>query len=101
MEVLPEASVLLVFHSVCTGSADGYCQAIDAFLNAQTRPVWHKSYFNILRLRATPRGFTVKASSYAPNDPLCCPSQPPVTDTYTWTGGGMHESGPAVRGLDG
>jgi hypothetical protein len=29
---------------------------------------------------------TVTNTSCAPSDPLCCPSLPPATVTYTWTG---------------
>jgi hypothetical protein len=29
---------------------------------------------------------TVTNTSYAPSDPLCCPSLLPETVTYTWTG---------------
>jgi len=92
--IMQDATVLVIFHSVCTGSADGHCQSIDVFRNQEQKPIWHKQYVGVLQLRARPAGFTVKAVSYGPQDPLCCPTLPPVSDTYIWTGHGLRESGP-------
>jgi hypothetical protein len=35
----------------------------------------------------------VQYTNYAPSDPLCCPSLPPVTITYTWNGSALVPSG--------
>src|SRR5437588_10045193 len=33
---------LFAIHSICTGSADGHCQAVDAFLDGQRAPLVHQ-----------------------------------------------------------
>jgi hypothetical protein len=40
-----------------------------------------------------PGQINVSYTNYAPNDPLCCPSLPPVTITYTWNGQSVTPSG--------
>lgn len=92
-----DGTVLLIFHSVCTGSADGHCQAIDIFKGDGTRPILQTTYTGVLAIATLPDGFSVKAVSYAPRDPLCCPSLPPVTDIYAWMGKGFVERGPRPR----
>lgn len=90
---MPDGTVLLIFHSLCTGSTDGHCQAIDVFENARPRPLWHHAYAGVLSIHTLRNGFSVRAVNYAPHDPLCCPSLPPVTDSFTWTGSGFTEHG--------
>ena len=89
--------IFRVIHSVCTGSADGHCQAIDVFAAGGSTPVWQHSYMGVLQIRSVANGFAVKALNFAPSDPLCCPSLPPVTDAYVWNGRGFIESGQLPR----
>jgi hypothetical protein len=42
---------------------------------------------------SAPGEVNVTYSNYASNDPLCCPSLPPVTITYTWDGTSVTASG--------
>lgn len=91
---MPDGTHLYVFSSVCTGSADGHCGAVDVFQSTSIRPLWHHQYMNVPIVRMLSHGFSVQVATYAPNDPLCCPSLPAVTDTYTWNGHGFNESGP-------
>ena len=37
--------------------------------------------------------FVVGYENFAPSDPLCCPSQPPVDITYTWDGQALQPNG--------
>lgn len=83
---LRDGTMLYVFHSVCTGSADGHCQAVDAFRDRSVNAAWHRSYTGVVELRPADDGFSVKVVDYAPSDPLCCPSRPPVVTVYTWNG---------------
>jgi hypothetical protein len=94
---LPDGTVLYVFRSICTGSADGHCQAVDAFRGDSTKAIWHRQYIGVRGVRSVPKGFSVTATSYAAQDPLCCPSLPDVTDIYTWNGSGFTEHGPLPR----
>lgn len=98
VDVVAGGTVFHVFHSVCTGSADGHCQAVDVFRDSKRHPVWHKQYIGVQRIRPSPKGFIVIADSYAPQDPLCCPSRPRVKDVYGWNGSRFVESGPLPDG---
>jgi hypothetical protein len=40
-----------------------------------------------------PGQINVTYDNYAPNDPVCCPSLPPVTITYTWDGTSVTPNG--------
>lgn len=80
------STVFHVFHSICTGSADGHCQAIHVFAGRGTKPIWRHLYVEILNLSVVPSGFAVDAQNYAPQDPLCCPSLPPTHEVYRWNG---------------
>jgi hypothetical protein len=77
---------ILVFHSVCTGSADGHCQAIQVFRTGDSSPLWIGHYAGVTSFHASPGGFTVTSVRYASSDPLCCPSLPPETREYKWNG---------------
>jgi hypothetical protein len=92
--------VLYVVHSLCTGSADGHCQAVDAFLDAQVVPLFDHHYASVAKLVPIPGGFTVTAQSYRASDPLCCPSGPTVTDRLVWNGRTLKRSG-ASQGQQG
>jgi hypothetical protein len=94
---MPDGTVLVIFHSVCTGSTDGHCQAIEVFEGAHRRPLWQHEYAGVLSIHTLRTGFSVRAVHYAPHDPLCCPSLPPVTNVYIWTGSGLIERGSRHR----
>lgn len=83
---LSDGASLYVFHSLCTGSADGHCQSIDAFRGKSKRPIWHRAYTGVVTLKPAQDGFSVKVTNYAPSDPLCCPSRPPTLTVYAWNG---------------
>ncbi|MGH2443945.1 MAG: hypothetical protein ACRDFX_12390, partial [Chloroflexota bacterium] len=86
---LASGARLYVFHSVCTGSADGKCQAIDVFKGGSPTVIWHRQFAQVLALTPAYHGFRVKSERYRPQDPLCCPSLPPVTTVYTWNGNAL------------
>lgn len=88
------AAIFHVFHSICTGSADGKCQEVEVFRAGSTKPVWRRQYSTVGGLHAVPGGFSVTAANYRKGDPLCCPSGGSVTDTYRWSGSIFVESGP-------
>jgi len=90
---LPRHHDLYVVHSVCTGSADGHCQAVDAFVDGQRAPIFHSEYSAVQSLKPITGGFEVIAQSYKQGDPLCCPSGGTVTDRYVWSGGALTEHG--------
>ena len=94
---MPDGTQLIIFHSVCSGSADGDCQAVDVFQAGKLRAIWHKQYATTLAVHALPDGFSVKAVTYAPSDPLCCSSLPPVVDVYRWKRSHFVESGPLPK----
>jgi hypothetical protein len=85
---------LYVMHSICSGSSDGHCQEVDAFLDGQRDPLLDQQYAAVQRLGPTPNGFRLTVQSFLPSDPLCCPSGPMVTDTYTWNGHALARHGP-------
>lgn len=92
---LPTGTALDIIISVCTGSADGHCQAVDVFASGDTRPLWHRQYVDVTKLVAVPGGFAVTSARYGPHDPLCCPSGRPLTNTYRWSGHRFDRSGPS------
>jgi hypothetical protein len=77
---------MLIVRSVCTGSADGHCQAIDVFTRAGGRPVWHRQYTDVLNIHPLANGFLLQTANYRPQDPLCCPTGEPETEVYVWSG---------------
>jgi hypothetical protein len=91
---LQDGALLYIFHSICAGSADGHCQAVAVFRGSARKPIWLHQYVGVRGMRPTPLGFAITAVSYASQDPLCCPSLPDVTDTYTWDGVRFVERGP-------
>jgi len=92
---LPAGTPLDIIISVCTGSADGHCQAVDVFASGGTRPLWHRQYVDVTKLVGVPGGFAVTSARYGPQDPLCCPSGRPLTNTYRWSGHRFDRSGPS------
>ena len=69
-------------------TADGYGQLI-FFWHGTTFLGWDANQESMSIRGITSPGagaFSVSYAHYAATDALCCPSQPPVTITYTWTG---------------
>jgi hypothetical protein len=85
--------VLYVVHSLCSGSADGHCQTVDAFLDGKVTPLFDRQYASVAKLTPIPNGFSVTAQSYRASDPLCCPSGPTVTDRAVWNGTSLKGTG--------
>jgi len=56
---------------------------------------------SIERLSVSRGVFRVRYANYAAGDPLCCPSEEPVTVSYRWTGSRLRSSAapPRPRGL--
>jgi hypothetical protein len=87
---LTNDSSLIVIQAICTGSADGHCQAVFVFKDGQHRPVWRRDFNGILGLTLTKDGFVVRSPHYAPDDPLCCPSLPDQETVAHWSGNQIH-----------
>ncbi len=86
---------LYAWPGVCTGSADGYCQKVFFFIGARylgTDTARNSNAITGVRA-AGPQNIDVTYPSYAPQDPLCCPSGKPVTITYHWNGTRLVPSG--------
>ena len=94
---LRDGGTFLVFHSVCTGSADGHCQAVQVFRGHDSAPIWTGHFAGVKSFRVRSNGFTVTSVQYAPSDPLCCPSLAPITQEYRWTGKSFTSVYPASR----
>jgi hypothetical protein len=92
-----DGSEILIFHTVCTGSADGHCQAIQVFRRRDASPIWTGHYAGVLSFRPSPNGFTVTSVQYAATDPLCCPSLPPATREFRWNGKTFTSARPGAR----
>src|SRR5450759_3882564 len=88
---------ILVFHTVCTGSADGHCQAIQVFRPQDPSPIWVGHYAGVQSFRPSLNGFTVTSVQYAASDPLCCPSLHPITREYRWNGKTFRSARPGSR----
>jgi hypothetical protein len=88
-------STLYAWPAVCTGSADGYCQKVFFFIDSRYLGTDTARASNaITNVQASGTGsIAVTYPSYAPQDPLCCPSGKPVTITYHWTGSKLVPSG--------
>jgi LppP/LprE lipoprotein/zinc-ribbon domain len=86
----------------------GLLTAVTGFDNSINHPpclvfFWHNSTFigtdarqphlGCVLLSAGGEQFVVKYDNFAPSDPLCCPSQPPVDITYTWDGQSLTPNG--------
>jgi hypothetical protein len=86
---------LYAWPAVCTGSADGYCQKVFFFIGSRylgTDTARNSNAITGVRA-AGPATIAVTYPSYAPQDPLCCPSGTPVTITYHWNGSRLIPSG--------
>jgi serine/threonine-protein kinase len=88
LRATPGGGTLSVQRALCSGSADGHCQIAfilldDRFLGTDTAD----PSLGISDIQAAgPGRFIITYVNYAQNDPLCCPSLPPVAVTYTWNG---------------
>lgn len=86
----------------------GLLTAVTGFDNSVNHPpclvfFWHNSTFigtdarqphlGCVLLSAGGEQFVVKYDNFAPSDPLCCPSRPPVDITYTWDGRSLTPNG--------
>lgn len=87
--------VLTVQKGICKDSADGRCQQLFIFLNGRFLGTdTFKPSQGITEVRPAGTGkFTATYAHYAPADPACCPSRPPVTITYTWDGNRLTPDG--------
>jgi serine/threonine-protein kinase len=80
--------VLAVQKGICKDSATGRCQLLFIYLDERflgTDTLNASAGISDIRAAGTGR-FSASYANYAPNDPGCCPSRPPVTITYTWDG---------------
>ncbi|HEX6506313.1 MAG TPA: hypothetical protein VF221_01660 [Chloroflexota bacterium] len=92
-----DGTPIIVFHSICTGSTDGHCQAVQVFRGTDSNPAWIGHYAGVTSFRAMPNGFSVTSVQYAKSDPLCCPSLPPTTMEYHWSGRRFTQVQPGSR----
>lgn len=87
---------LYAWVGVCKGSGDGYCQKVFFFIG--TRFVGTDSKLpepEIDRIAARGVGtIAVTYANYLKNDPMCCPTGRPFTETYHWNGRRMVRSRP-------
>lgn len=82
-----------VFHSICTGSADGKCQEVDVFERNTVKVIWSREFTDVLAFSALSSGFMVKAADFKPSDPMCCPSGGTISHVYRWNGQKIMETG--------
>jgi hypothetical protein len=91
----PDGSTFIGISGIKIGIADGYTQWV-FFFNGTTYLGTDTGVPSPqLQLVGSPAAgqINVQYTNYAPNDPLCCPSLPPVTITYTWDGTRVTPSG--------
>ena len=83
-----DGQLLVAISGVRLGSADGSPQWVFFFLGTTYLGTDTAVPSPRLQLAGSPGPgqISVQYTSYAPGDPLCCPSLPPETVTYTWTG---------------
>ncbi|MGO8871746.1 MAG: LppP/LprE family lipoprotein [Acidimicrobiales bacterium] len=86
-------------------SADGH-GALVFFWHNQTFLGWdtNKETWNVTVRRGGTNAIEATYADYAPGDPACCPSLPPVTITYSWNGAGLAQNrappAGAIVGID-
>ena len=91
----PDGSTLIALAATKIGTADGYTQWV-FFFNGTTylgTDTAVPSPQLSLAGSPAPGQVEVKYVAYGPDDPLCCPTLPPVTITYTWDGTTLTSSG--------
>ncbi len=84
----PDGSTVIALAGIKIGIADGYTQWVfffdgTTYLGTDTAV---PSPQLALAGSPGPGQISVQYTHYAADDPLCCPSLPPVTITYTWDG---------------
>ncbi len=87
---------LFALHSICLDSADSYCQKVLFFLDTRyVGPDTFRPSRSILDVVPGPAAgeVTVYYANYAPGDPDCCPSGPPVPIPYFWDGQRLRTGG--------
>jgi len=91
----PVGSSFIGISGVNVASADGASQWVFFFSGTTYLGTDTADTSPSLSLAGSPGSgqIDVKYSAYAPSDPLCCPSLPPVTITYTWDGASVTASG--------
>jgi LppP/LprE lipoprotein len=84
----PGSPPLVAIAATQVPSADGYTQWVFFFLGSTFLGTDTADPSPQLELAGSPgpSQVNVQYTNYAPGDPLCCPSLPPVTITYTWDG---------------
>jgi hypothetical protein len=85
----PDGSTpLIAIAGTKIGSADGYNQWVFFFTGTTFIGTDTFDPSPGLQLVGSPGSGQVNVQyvAYAPSDPLCCPTLPPVTITYTWNG---------------
>lgn len=87
---------LFALHGICLDSPDSYCQKVLFFLGTRyvgadtLRP--SRSILDVTPGQ-TPGEVVVHYANYAPGDPDCCPSGPPVPIPYFWDGQRLRPGG--------
>lgn len=91
----PDGGTLVALSGVKTPTADGDTQWVFFFNDATYLGTDTALPSPQLSLAGSPGPGQVDVhyTTYALNDPLCCPSLPPVTITYTWDGERLTPSG--------
>jgi hypothetical protein len=86
---------LIAISGTLSQSADGYNQWVFFFLGAEYLGTDTASPSFGLQItgNAGPGAISVQYVAYGPNDPLCCPTLPPVVITYTWDGRSLLPNG--------
>ncbi len=86
---------LLAIKALCAGSADGHCQKVFFFVRGEYLGTdTAKTSLGIINVAAAGTAkINVTYANYAPSDPFCCPSLPPVTISYSWDGSTLTPSG--------
>ncbi|MGH2589113.1 MAG: LppP/LprE family lipoprotein [Dehalococcoidia bacterium] len=91
----PDGTTFIGLYGFRSPSADGGPQWVFFFNGATFLGEDTAVPSNGLSLAGSPAPsqINVQYANYAPSDPLCCPSLPPVTITYTWNGVRVTPSG--------
>lgn len=84
--VMPDGAVLRSYTSLCKGSADGHCQAVDVFVGAGVHRVLHRSYTTVQSVQARSGQIVITSRGFAPSDPLCCPTGHSKIEVWKWVG---------------
>jgi LppP/LprE lipoprotein len=91
----PDGPPLISIAAFQTPTADAYTQFVFFFIGSTFLGTDTSAPSPQLELTGSPgpSQVDVQYANYAPNDPLCCPSLPPVTITYTWDGASLTPNG--------